>query len=428
MNKKVNGSHFNWSKDAALYEVNIRQYTGEGTLNAFSEHLLRIKEMGVKILWLMPVFPIGKKNRKGSLGSYYSISDYRSVNPEFGNIDDLKELVKKAHDQGMKVILDWVANHTSWDHVWTVSNPDYYKRKPDGAFVVPQNWDDVVALDYDNRNMRKEMIASMRFWIEECSIDGFRCDMAGLVPVSFWEEARKELDETKSLFWLAEDEDNMILMKFAFDMNYSWRLHHIFNDIAKGRANAENIRSYFLWNNSVFPSSVYRLNFITNHDENSWNGSEYERLGEGTEAFAVLTYILPGAPLIYSGQEAGCDKRLNFFEKDEIYWDDIKNETLYRNLNQLKRENKALWSGRFGAPLLWLGNDMADKVLSVVRPHSNNIVIAVFNLTDEKLSVSIDVKEFPGRYSETFSKEIIDLQKIIRLDLEPWGYKVFVKH
>ena len=214
-------NHIEWSRNANIYEVNIRQYTPEGTINAFRKHLPRLKNMAVSIIWIMPVQPIGEKNRKGSLGSYYSIRDYKAVNEAFGDLEDFKALVKDAHKLGMYVLLDWVANHTSWDNVWTESNPDFYRKDENGNFDSPWDWTDVIALNYSNPVMRESMIDAMRFWLEESNIDGFRCDMAGMVPVDFWNAARSELEKTKPLFMLAEDEEVVSLLEHAFDMNFT---------------------------------------------------------------------------------------------------------------------------------------------------------------------------------------------------------------
>ncbi|MCD4697158.1 MAG: alpha-amylase, partial [Bacteroidales bacterium] len=309
-----------WSKNANIYEVNIRQYTPEGTFKAFESHLPRLKNMGVNILWFMPIHPIGEKNRKGSLGSYYAVKDYKAVNPEFGTLKDFKSLVKTAHDMGFKVILDWVANHTSWDNQWIYDHPEWYSKDSLGQMIAPFDWTDVADLNYDSKPLWDAMIDALKFWVTEADIDGYRCDVAGMVPTEFWERARKELDEIKPVFMLAEAEQ-ADHHKSAFDMSYAWELHHIFNEIAKGKKTGDDLENYFVKNDSVYPSSAFRMTFITNHDENSWNGTVMERMGKTGLTFAMLSYTLPGMPLIYSGQEVGLNKRLEFFEKDKINWD-----------------------------------------------------------------------------------------------------------
>ncbi|MDZ7741384.1 MAG: alpha-amylase family glycosyl hydrolase [Bacteroidota bacterium] len=326
-----------WSRDDVIYEVNIRQYTPEGTFKAFEEHLPRLKEMGVDILWLMPVHPIGEKNRKGSLGSYYSVKDYLAVNPEFGTKEDFRSLVGKAHELGMYVILDWVANHTAWDNVWVEEHPAWYVKDSSGNFISPFDWTDVIKLDYDNAGMRRAMKDALLYWVKEENIDGYRCDVAGEVPIDFWNEASAELYAVKPVFMLAEAELPEHHEK-AFNMSYAWEMHHVMNEVAKGNENANKIQEVLDKNMARFPQGAYRMYFTSNHDENSWNGTVYERMGDAAETFAALTYVLPGMPLIYSGQEAGLDKRLLFFEKDSISWDEMKLLDFYTRLNEIKEE------------------------------------------------------------------------------------------
>ena len=314
--------HPEWSRKAVLYEVNIRQYTSEGTFRAFEEHLPRLKALGVDILWLMPIYPIGKTNRKGQLGSYYSIRDYVHTNPEYGSINDLKHLVAKAHAMGFHVLLDWVANHTAWDHTWTKTHPDWYEHDSTGHFVSPYDWTDVIQLNYSNHHLWAAMVNDMKFWINKTDIDGFRCDYPGHIPMAFWDSARSVLQSVKPVFMLAEDEEHTALLEHSFDMNYAWELMHLTEHIAQGKDNASALSSYFLRQQKIYPPDAYRLNCITNHDENSWNGTVFERYGKGVKAFAILDFTVPGMPLIYSGQEAGLNKKLRFFDKDTIPWND----------------------------------------------------------------------------------------------------------
>jgi glycosidase len=422
-NKKIM-KHVEWSKNANIYEVNIRQYTPEGTFNAFVEHLPRLKDLGVDILWIMPVQPIGEKNRKGSLGSYYSIKDYKAVNPEFGTIEDFKALVQKAHELGMHVLLDWVANHTSWDNVWVKEHPDFYKKKEDGSFDSPYDWTDVIALNYDNNEMRDSMINAMEYWIKETDIDGYRCDMAGLVPVDFWNQARTSLDKIKDIFMLAEDEDNVALVEYAFDMNYTWKMFHILNDIAKEEKNVNDIWQNLAWSENNYPKYTYRMYFTSNHDENSWSGTVKERLGDGVEAFTVLTYMLPGMPLTYSGQEAGNDKRLRFFEKDTIDWKDNTISGLYKTLNNLKKQNVALWNGLSGGTITNINNGQNDKVFACKREKDGNSIIAVINLSSSMQEIEVENSYISGDYIEMFSGENVQIKNKYKFVLKPWHYMI----
>ena len=347
--------HLPWTRQATLYEVNVRQYTREGTLAAFAAHLPRLRALGVDILWLMPIQPIGKRNRKGRLGSYYSIDDYEAVNPEFGDLDALRALVRDAHRLGMRVMLDWVANHTAWDHPWTRDHKDWYKLDAHGE-IYPvtfaegtdheERWTDVVALDYRSRALREAMIAAMAFWLRAADIDGFRCDVAGLVPVDFWVEARARLDAIKPVFMLAEASEPALHQ--AFDMSYGWDTAELMRKIAQGRADAGALRAWVRGLPHGFPADAYRMRFTTNHDYNSWNGSDGELYGAARAAMTVLTFTLPGMPLIYSGQEAGLDRRLDFFDRDVIDWSDLSASRLYAELAALKKRSPALAAGQYG--------------------------------------------------------------------------------
>lgn len=423
--KEVEMEHVEWSKNANIYEVNIRQYTDEGTINAFREHLPRLKEMGVDILWLMPVQPIGELNRKGSLGSYYSVKDYKAVNPEFGTMQDLKDLVNEAHEMGMYVILDWVANHSAWDNIWTEEHPEYYVKNEDGTFHSPYDWTDVIQFDYDNPALRDSMIRALKFWIVEADVDGYRCDVAGMVPTDFWNDAVTQLKQIKPIFMLAEDEDNNSLLEQAFDMNYTWKLLHLMNDIAKGDKTANDIWEYLNWNDSTFSGEDYRMTFITNHDENSWNGTTKKRMGEGIEAFAILTYTVPGMPLIYSGQEAGNDKVLRFFEKDTIDWSHIVYQDFYTTLNKLKRDNKALWNGIEGGEIVDINGGQNKDVFAFVREKDGNKVVVIINLSTNESHFHPGHESAYGNFTNVFTGENVELGETSHFDLKPWSYLVF---
>lgn len=389
-------AHVEWSRNANIYEVNIRQFTQEGTLKAFVAHLPRLKKMGVDILWLMPIQPIGKTERKGSLGSYYSISDYTAVNPEFGTVADMKALVQEAHKLGMKVILDWVANHTAWDHPWAKNHKDWYKLNAKGElFPVtftngpePEYWTDVIALNYENKALWGGMISAMQFWVRETDLDGFRCDVAGLVPTPFWERARKELDATKPMFMLAEWAEPD-LHRSAFDMTYDWDLHDVMKNLAKGKADAKALRAWLESPKKVFPHHAYRMLFTNNHDKNSWDGTDAELFGSAYEAFAMLTITLPGMPLIYGGQEARLTKRLAFFEKDAIDWKNYELQDFYTDLLALKRHNPALANGQYGGRthVIHTGN---DKVFAFRRSLGSNTITVAVNVSSTEQNFAME--------------------------------------
>lgn len=421
--------HPEWSKDAVIYEVNVRQFSKDGTFNAFKKQLPRLKELGVDVLWFMPIYPIGNIERKGTLGSYYSIKDYTAVNSEFGSIDDFKSIVEEAHNMGMKVIIDWVANHTSRDSKWLESNPEWFvmdsiTKKP----VAPFDWTDVAKLDYNNADMRSAMLNAMKFWITETKIDGFRCDVAAEVPLDFWENAVSELNKlTPDLFMLAESETPELQMK-AFNMYYSWKFHHVINRMAQGKANVDTLRSYIRNGYSKFPANTIAMNFTSNHDENSWNGTEFERLGKQADQMAVLTFIIPGMPLIYNGQESGFNRRLQFFEKDSIDWNQNSPfNQLYKSLSFLKENNIALHSPR-KSKMEELTTDKPDKVLVLQFKLDNNIVVAMFNFSEEPVSISIQNEISNGIYEELLKDSSFEIKKGTKFEMIPYGYKVFYKN
>jgi cyclomaltodextrinase / maltogenic alpha-amylase / neopullulanase len=412
-----------WLKSATIYELNTRQFTPEGTFAAAQERLPELKDLGVRVIWLMPIHPIGELNRKGSLGSYYSIKDYKGINPEFGTEDDFRNFIEAAHRLGMKVIIDWVANHTSWDHPWTNSNPDWYTTDSTGSFVPPvADWSDVIALDYSNADMQEAMIDAMEYWVREFNIDGYRCDVADMVPVDFWNLVRTRLDAIKPVFLLAEAE-NPALHENAFNTGYAWEMHHTLNKVAKG-ASVHLIDSMITVTRTKFPTS-YLMNFTSNHDENSWNGTEFERMGDGAAAFAVLTSTMEGIPLIYNGQEVGLNKRLAFFEKDTIQWVESPFFEMYRRLIALKTRNSALWNGSAGASMERL--DFADnnRVYAFHRSNDVHSVIVVINFSNESSNVILDTKALPYSFVNIFDATEFDGTKGLNLTLSGWDYAVF---
>lgn len=383
--------HVSWSIQSSIYEVNVRQYTPEGTFSAFEKHLPRLQKMGVDILWFMPIQPIGVKHRKGTLGSYYSISDYAAVNAEFGTLADFKRIVERAQALGMKVILDWVANHTAWDHDWVSSHPEWYKKNekgeiypltfyPDGG-GAPEYWTDVVGLNYAEKSLWPAMIEAMNFWLRETGIDGFRCDVASLVPTAFWEQAREALERTKPLFMLAES-DAVDLHAKAFDATYDWKLYETMKQIAAGQADAQALKTWWMNEQSRYPSDAYRMRYTSNHDINSWHDTDTRLYGLASDICSVLTFTLPSMPLIYGGQEAELDKQMAFFEKDAMDWKDYPREKLYAELLRLKRAHPALGNGQYGGSFEWLESDH-PSVLRYRRVKGDDSVTVTANLSGE---------------------------------------------
>lgn len=413
-----------WSRQAVIYEVNIRQYTPEGTLSAFSEHLPRLKELGVDIIWLMPIYPISELNHKGSLGSYYAVADYQEVNPSFGTKEDLHKLIDEAHKLGLKVVFDWVANHTGCDHRWTKEHPDWYvHRAEDGDFYSPYDWTDTYELDYDKPDMRRAMVEAMQYWIRDFDIDGFRCDVAYEVPTEFWNEIRPQLDSVKPMFMLAEAEHPELLEK-GFDMAYNWPLKNLLFDIAQGRRTAQSIDTLLVNQEAQFPRGSVLMNHLTNHDLNSWDGSEFERFGDAVKAFATLVYTIPGMPLIYTAQETGLERRIEFFEKDPVNdWQRNEWFDFYQSLNSLKHNNKAL--DTYGT---WSETERlttnSDDIIAYSRTKDENSIIVVLNLSPRDVAQDINIAGINlADYRDATSGEAAALPQT----LPAWSHYVFTK-
>lgn len=426
--------HPAWSRHAVIYEVNVRQYTPERTFAAFARSLPRLKRLGVDILWIMPVQPIGVKNRKGSLGSYYSIRDYTAINPEFGNEADFRRMVDAAHAQGMKVILDWVANHTAFDHRWVTAHPDWYVHRPDGTISNARDneghetdWTDVAELDYDQPAMRREMIHDMRWWLDRAGVDGFRCDVAGGVPMDFWIQARAALRTSRpDLFMLAEAEDPQ--SHAAFDMTYGWELHHLMNDIAQGKRTTADLDRYFARQDSAYPRGAYRMYFTSNHDENSWSGSEFERMGANhLPGYVIDATAQNGMPLLYTGQEASMHKRLRFFDKDTVDWSGPSLAPFYSAMFALKHTQPALANGQWGGPQTTLRTDGGPRVYAYTRTRGTNTVLVAVNFGDAPVRAAYTALAHPGAYTDWFGRTHVTLGRAGTIPIPAHGYRVLVR-
>lgn len=423
-----------WSRGAAIYEINVRQYTPEGTFAALQRHLPRLDSLGVDILWLMPVQPIGVKNRKGGLGSYYSIADYTAVNPEFGTEADFRRFVDAAHAQGMRVILDWVANHTAWDHPWISQHPEWYTKRADGTISFPvgqdgkeTDWTDVADLDYGSAPMRRAMIADMRWWVDRMGIDGFRMDVAWGVPYDFWAQARQELVAARpDLFLLAEAEDANLHQ--WFHASYAWALHHLMNEIAQGKKGTAELDRYFAREDSLYGRGGYRMSFTSNHDENSWQGTEFERMGANhLPAFVLSATLQNSFPLLYTGQEVSMNKRLRFFEKDTVDWSGPSLAPFYTAMFDLKERTPALANGPWGGPQVTLRTDGGPRVYAFTRTQGASTVLVAVNFGDAPVSASYQGLAHPGAYTDWFSKAPVSLGASGRLDIPAHGYRVLVR-
>lgn len=436
--KSFASNHPDWAPSSVIYEVNLRQGTKGRTLKAFSEELPRLKDLGVDIVWLMPIHPISEVNRKGTLGSYYAVRDYKAVNPEFGTIGDLKDFVSRAHALGMKVILDEVCNHTGCDHAWVTEHPDYYARDEKGNMYGPFDWTDVYKLDYSNPALREAMIDALCFWVKECDIDGYRCDVAMQVPTDFWEQARPSLEAIKPVFMLAEASTPELCVS-AFDADYAWPMKDVFNAIAatkganayareKGQKlpslNALAIDSLLNAQQRQYPQDTYRMQMITNHDLNSWEGTEFDRYGAATGAFAVLSYTLPGMPMMYTGQEVGFNHPFEFFETDPVTPDYTANEftAFYKMLNALKHKNPALRAGATGGKMERHATKCPD-VYAFSRTLPGNEVLVLVNLSDKPSPVA-----FTGKVPkvEGMTDYFTGAPAALPATLAPWEYHIYV--
>lgn len=390
---QTNVQHPDWVKNAVIYEVNMRQYTPEGTFAAFENHLDRLQEVGIDILWLMPIHPIGVLDRKGELGSYYSVQDYYAVNPEYGTIDDFKHLLAAAHEKGFKVVLDWVANHTSRDAVWVSEHPEWYLKDSLGNIATLYDWTDIANLDYDNAELRAAMIEAMKYWVN-LGIDGYRCDVAGEVPSDFWNECFAELRAVNpDLFFLAEAEKPELQMD-AFDAYYTWEQMHIWYALAKGEINADSLANFYVdyQEHRGMPANTIPMNFTSNHDQNSWSGTDAELYPDAVKQFAVLSYIVPGMPMIYTGEEASLDHRLQFFTKDNVDWDndrhDMKN--LYKDLSALRDEHACLWAQPWGGLMAILPSDHPEQIFAFEREAEGDLCLAMFNFSNQEVTFKVD--------------------------------------
>ncbi|MEP6616019.1 MAG: alpha-amylase family glycosyl hydrolase [Ginsengibacter sp.] len=418
-------SHPAWSSQTNIYEVNLRQYSASGSFKDFATHLTRLKNMGVQVLWFMPLTPIGIEGRKETtdeLGSYYAVKDYKAVNPEFGTMNEWKALVKKAHVMGFKVITDWVPNHSSPDNIWIKTHPDFYKKDSAGNFMIPHDWSDTRKLNYDNRELRDSMIAAMKFWLKESDIDGFRCDVAGDVPTDFWKECITSLRKIKNVFMLAEA-DKPELHLAGFDETYGWSVMESMIKLVAGQKTLSQVDSQINHNIKAFPKNAYRLYFTTNHDWNSWEGTEFERYGDAYKTMAVFTQTMyQSVPLIYGGQEIPNKRRLKFFVKDPIEWKKFEMAPFYKTLLTLRKNNPALAADASYRRLV-TANDVA--IFAYVRKKAGHKVAVILNLSNEPQKFRIRDKELTGQPMNLFMGVKEKISDIHIYSIEPWGFIVY---
>lgn len=414
--------HPAWIMQGNIYEVNVRQYTPEGTLNAFAKHLDRLKAMGVETIWFMPINPISKVDRKGSLGSYYAVSDYTALNPEFGTIEDFKNVVQAIHDKGMKVLIDWVPNHTGADHRWLKQHPDFFVKDSTGKAAMAADWADTRQLDYKNPVLQDSMISAMKYWVEKTDIDGFRCDVAWNVPANFWKKSIPELKKLKNVFMLAEG-DSTYLPKSGFDAVYPWHMFKMMGKVAKGERPAFSLDSINAENDRMYPKNTIQMYFTSNHDENSWNNADFGIFPGIVHApFAVFSQTMKNSvPLIYSGQEEPVLRSLKFFDKDPISFKNFQREAFYKTLLNLRKRNIAL-SADASFKKVNVGDEKA--IYAYVREKNNEKVFVILNLSETEQPITIKDNNLIGKAFNVFkgSTEVISSKET---KMKPWGYTIY---
>ncbi|MDP5169088.1 MAG: alpha-amylase family glycosyl hydrolase [Bacteroidia bacterium] len=428
---------------------------------SFEGELHRLSDMGIDILWFMTINPVSLKNGKGTLGSPYAVADYTATNPDYGSMDDFKHLLAAIHAAGMHCIIDWVPNHTGWDNPWITEHPDWYTQDADGNIIDPIDyntgkswgWTDVADLNYDNAEMRVAMIDAMKFWLSEVGIDGFRVDVAHGIPVDFWAQCRDSLYQVKPLFMLAEAEVPAIRNNGMFIADYGWEMHHTFNEIAKSQGANRETGAKLVQGNLVEDTEEesekvpvtaldidkilakkaevyhkgYFMNFTSNHDENSWSGTEFQRMGEGHLAFAVLAATMEGMPLVYTGQEDAMDKQLEFFERDVIKWGSYPYAGFYKTLFDLKHRNHALWNGNAGGPLVKIPTGNDENIYAFQREKDGDMVLVVINLSAQEKEFTLQGDSFAGDYLEIFAQIEMPVPANMSMKLGPWQYLVLEK-
>jgi glycosidase len=384
-----------WLRNGTIYEIFPRDFSRTGDLNGVTAQLDRLNELGVNILWLMPIHPIGEKLRKGTFGSPYAIKDYYAIDPDYGTLDDFKKLVAGAHQRNLKVIMDLVADHTAWDSVM-MKHPEFYKHDAQGNVISPEpEWTDVAALNYGNPELRQYMLAMLKYWVQTCDVDGFRCDAAAMVPTDFWEKSRAELTRIKPDIVLLAEASKPELMVKAFDLDYSWPLLTTLNHVLVRGAPARELRASWEESRRQFPQGSLHLRISDDHDE----ARAVTRFGQnGALAASALMFTLDGVPLIYNGMEVGDTSATSgnaLFEQRRISWLPKNNPPLrdiYHGLIQLRKQHAALRSSRVD----WLHNSDEARLLTFLRADDKDQLLVVINFSDHPLSGKVDLKDVAG--------------------------------
>ncbi len=427
-----------WVRDGVIYEIFPRAFSSQGNFNGITARLDDLKSLGVTILWLMPIHPIGQEKKKGTIGSPYAVRDYYGINPDYGTKEDFKRLVTEAHRRGMKLIIDIVANHTSWDSV-LMKHPEFYVHDATGRITYPHDWSDVAKLNYDNPELRRYMTDMLKYWIREFDLDGFRCDVAEEVPTDFWENARGELETLRpDIVMLAEGHKAELLRK-AFDLDYSWPLHSALTNVSQGRARASELRDEWIKEFKEWPRGALHMRFSDNHDERR----AIARFGEPAAlAASALMFTLDGVPLLYNGMEVGDTTESGapaLFEKLPVFWPIAERRPefprFYKQMIALRKSSNALRRGS----LEWLRASDESRVLSFIRRSTDEEVLVAINLSNRPFSGTIAAGKAAGYRDITpnvsqpqppdapptetaRAKPPVGLPAI---SLDAWGYRIF---
>ena len=427
-----------WVRDGVIYEIYPRDFSQDGDFKGITKQLDRLKELGVTILWLMPIHPIGQEKKKGTIGSPYAVRDYYAINPDYGTKSDLKQLISEAHQRGMKLIIDIVANHTSWDSVM-MKHPDWYQHDANGRISHPHDWYDVAKLNYDNPRLREYMTDMLKYWIREFDLDGFRCDVAEDVPTDFWEKARVELDRIKpDIFMLAEGHKPDLEVK-AFELDYSWPLHSALTNVLQGRSGASDLRDAWQEEFKEWPRRALHLRFSDNHDERR----AIARLGEpGALAASAMMFTLDGVPLIYNGMEVGDTTESGapaLFEKLPIFWSIAERRPefprFYKQIISLRNASAALRRGS----LEWLHNSDEARIVTYARLTDDEKILVAINFSNRPFFGSVEVaggqafKDVTPDISQPLPPDApapdrpasVRTNALPALSIDAWGYRIF---
>jgi glycosidase len=409
-----------------IYEVNVRNYSAQGNFAGLEKDIPRLKELGVDILWLMPVHPVGEKNRIGSKGSPYSVKDYLKINPDYGTASDLKSLVAAAHKENIEIWIDWVANHTAWDHPWVAEHLDYYASQNGKQPYSPNGWNDVVQLNYANQNLRSAMIDAMKYWVREFDIDGFRCDYASGVPLDFWQKAKTEIETIKKITWLNEG-DNANYMD-VFDFDYAWAFNTALNDFGKNNEPAKlKSACNILFNNAKYQTAG-RMVYLTNHDLNAYDGTVFTRFGNNLLPLTVLYFTIYDMPLIYNGQEIGANKVMGLFDVNPVPWTPVNTavQNLFKKLTLLKRSQPALENGKNRGELVFY-NTTNDRIFAYSRKSPTNEVLVMLNFSNAPVSFKFNGAIPAGKFTDYFASGQREFNASDDVQLTANGYAVYLK-